>query len=216
MKHDRKTSEKDLLKILLSENPKRNYSRYFIEKIKSHPIISSISFTISVILMFSGFLANIYATPIPQYFGFAPKHKILYVTIKASQSYTGYSGVFLSKGRLIEVEIYHAGDEEIREEDYRKPITFRFSRDYVVRKVMLSNNASDDMGMQVFLNKSDVSLSETLINQGEKFIIKFCLDGENNDDIPFSVDTRIAGMSTPIEVSNDINQKYTQPEMICK
>lgn len=149
-------------------------------------------------------------------------HKAIVTTILFDQ-------LFLAKGpdntartmRFVTIELKHIGDQEIRPDDYQRPITFSFPKTSSVTKayVVVTNTVAD-------INKSELKvrysgnvalLNKVLLNPGDKYDIVFCVNEEptHSSDLPFVIDTRIVGMRDSGLIVYDINGKYTHPESLC-
>ena len=78
---------------------------------------------------------------------------------------------------LLEVKIINNGNEHVKEEDYKKPITFEFNPDAEIMDMSAEKRSSDSIQISFNLKAQNmVEITPNLLNKKDWFIAKFLIN----------------------------------------
>jgi hypothetical protein len=109
-----------------------------------------------------------------------------------------WKGSTLTAPRIITVRVTNAGNREIAQTDYERPLRFLFEQTIVknVETVEVSGPAPEQLAYEY--GETSVRVTDILMNTRDYFVLQILVDGENEQDI--TVDCRIVGETQPIEL----------------
>lgn len=107
---------------------------------------------------------------------------------------------------LIQIKLENTGNQEIRVEDYDRPITFTFPSEATIIEASVTDSSPDNIGISFSLSDTSIELLPVLLNPGDSAVLRFLVLNipAQTNDLPFSIDARIARISN-IDVRNIIS-----------
>ena len=85
---------------------------------------------------------------------------------------------------LLEVKIINNGNEHVKEEDYKKPITFEFNSDTEIMDMSAEKRSSNSIQISFNLQAQNiVEITPNLLNKKDWFIAKFLLNKYRDFDL---------------------------------
>jgi hypothetical protein len=217
MSQQKRTDNQELLELLLAEpTPKDIKKGFSLSTERLNQIIGLGGLIIGLFGCVIGLLGCVAAWIVIPRVSEALKldipHKAIVTTVV-------YDQIFSTKGpgnaikivRFVTVELKHVGDQEIKPEDYLRPITFTFSKTSSITKAGIIYTNTDanvrSSEMKIVFSGNIAVLNKVLVNPGDKYNIAFCVSEqtENSGELPFAIDTRIAGMQNSGLIVYNIN-----------
>lgn len=108
-----------------------------------------------------------------------------------------YDGKPVTNLMLFQIQFKNTGDKEIIESDYSQPIRIVFN-DAELFDATISDSNPSNLGLIVIRNSNVVTLSKTLLNPNDSFVVNVLLISnkiiDNKIAVNFNIDARIAGI----------------------